>query len=113
MTIRKLEKPDWRPFLEHLSKLLEGSRAEIEAASLSIGAQVQARSLPLMGMTYDPKDDVVEVALENLDHLILKPRDIFVDEGIGNLASIDIIDADGLHQIVKLTEPLALPPPQA
>jgi hypothetical protein len=38
--------------------------AEIEVASLDLGDQIQAEWLPLIGITYDPNDDVVEVALD-------------------------------------------------
>jgi hypothetical protein len=31
---------------------------------------------PLRGVAYDPKDDVLEVALEGIDHLIEHPREI-------------------------------------
>jgi len=52
---------------------------EIEVASLDLGDQVQAKWLPLIGITYDPKDDVVEVALEGLDHMIHRPREMYMD----------------------------------
>lgn len=112
MTVRKLEKTDWRPFLDYLSKTLKGCEAEIEVASLALGDQVEARWLPLFGLVYDPKDDVVEVALEGLDHIIHKPREMYVEDGAGPLVSIEIIDADDRRQIVKLKEPLMLPAPQ-
>ena len=112
MTVRKLEKADWQPYFDRLSKVLEGCQADIEAASLALGDQVEARWLPLLGLVYDPKDDVVEVALDGLDHLIRRPRDIYVDEGNGLLANFEIVDADDVHQLVKLKEPLMLPPPQ-
>jgi hypothetical protein len=114
MPLARLETTQWGPFLNYLSKSLEGSWVEIEAASLALGAQVQNRWLPLLGLAYDPKDDLIELALEGLDHLIHRPRDVFVDQGSEALvASVEIIDADGLRQIVKFKEPLMLPPPQA
>ena len=76
MTARKLEKTEWRPFLDGLSKLLGPKQAEIEVASLPLGDQVQAEWVPFLGIVYDPKDDIVEVALEGLDHMIPKPREI-------------------------------------
>jgi hypothetical protein len=112
MTVRKLEKANWRPYFDHLSKTLTGSQAEIEISSLSLGNQTQAGWLPLIGLVYDPKDDIVELALDGLDHLIHKPRDIYVEDAAGLLASLEIIDADGVRQIVKLKEPLLLPRPQ-
>ena len=64
---------------------LENARrkaAEIEVASLSLGDQVEAEWLPLHGITYDPNDDLVEVALEGLDHMIRKPREIYPRTGL-------------------------------
>lgn len=111
MTIRKLEKSKWRAFFDGISKLLEGKRAEIEVASLALGDQIEAEWLPLLGLTYDPKDDLFEVALDGVDHLILKPREIHLDDDVGGLMSIEIVDADGAKQIIKLRDPLMLPAP--
>ena len=109
--IRKLEKPQWRPFLDAISKLLEAKEAEIEVASLDLGDQVQAKWLPLIGIAYDPNDDVVEVALDGLDHMIHRPREIYLDNGASGLTSLEIVDADGARQIVKLKDQLMLPAP--
>ena len=47
-----------------------GFRLEIEVTSLALGDQVEAEWLPLLGLVYDPKDDLVEVALDGIDHMI-------------------------------------------
>jgi hypothetical protein len=111
MTTRKLDKAEWTPFLDHLTKYLIGKCAEIDVASLALGDQVEAKQLPLLGVAYDHKDDVVEVLLDGVDHLIHKPRELYLDEEAGEIASLEVVDADGVHQIVRLTDPLALPPP--
>jgi Family of unknown function (DUF5335) len=112
MTIRKLEKPEWGPFLDAVSKLLEAKEAEIEVASLDLGDQVLVEWLPLLGITYDPKDDIVEVALDGLDHMIHRPREIYLDNGAQALTSIEVVDANGVRQIVKLKDQLMLPAPR-
>ena len=111
MAMRKLDKTQWRTFFDRLSKMLEGKQAEIEVISLGLGDQVEAEWLPLLGIVYDPNDDIVEVALEDLDHLIQKPRDVYVEEGPGGLVALEIVDADDVKQIVKLRDPLMLPSP--
>src|SRR3977135_4679987 len=108
---RKLEKAQWRPFLDTVSKLLEAKEAEIEVASLKLGDQVQAEWLPLIGIAYDPNDDFVEVALDGLDHMIHRPREIYLANGAAGLTSLEIVDADGAGQIVKLKDQLMLPAP--
>ncbi len=45
----------------------------------------------------------------DLDHMIRKPRDIYVDDGAGSLASVEVIDGDGTRQIITLRQPLAVP----
>jgi hypothetical protein len=111
MATRKLDKKQWRTFFDTVSQLLEAKEAEIEVASLRLGDQMQAEWLPLHGITYDPNDDVVEVALDGLDHLIPGPREIYVQDGTVGLESLEIIDGEGNKQIVKFKDELLLPPP--
>ena len=111
MTRKLQKKAEWRPFFDTVSKLLEAGVAEIEVASLDLGDQIQAEWLPLIGITYDPNDDVVEVALDGLDHMIHRPREIYMDNEVGSLTSLEIVDADGVRQIVKLKDKLMLPAP--
>jgi hypothetical protein len=106
---RKLEKPQWQAFLNRVSKALTGKRAEIEIGSLAIGEQIQAEWLPLIGLAYDPKSDQIEVALENLDHLISRPRELYFEEDLGQLSSLAIIDSEGAKQIVRFKDALLLP----
>ena len=109
---KKLEKSVWRPYFEAVSKVLTGKRAEVEVAALQLGHQIQAEWMPLVGIIYDPKNDLIEVALEGVDHLINKPREVWVEaEGV-DLSSIEIVDGEGARQIILLKEPLMLPAPQ-
>jgi hypothetical protein len=111
MTTQKLDKKQWRTFFDGISTMLEGKRAEIEVASLRLGDQIEAAWLPLLGITYDPRDDIVEVSLDGLDHLIPKPREIYVEDGAEGIMAIEIVDDDGEKQIVKLRDPVMLPAP--
>ncbi len=112
MAVRELGKGEWKNYFDRISHALVGKRALIEAASLRLGDQVVADRVPLVGISYDPKDDLVEIALEGLDHLIPGPRVIFVDENGGRLGSLEIVDAEDQRQIVRLADPLMLPPPE-
>jgi hypothetical protein len=108
---RKLEKSQWRAYFDRMSKALVGKRAEIEVASLKLGDQIAAEWLPLLGISYDPKNDVLEIALEGMDHLIHKPSEVYVEEQGLELSSLEVVDADGVRQIVVLRDPLMLPAP--
>ncbi len=111
MSVRQLSKSEWQSYCDHVSKGLQGKRAQIEVAALSLGNQIAAKWVPVIGITYDPKGDIIEIALEGLDHLIHGPRSVTVDESATGLSSVEIVDREGGKQIVKLAEPLMLPPP--
>jgi Family of unknown function (DUF5335) len=110
MAAQKIEKQEWQAFFDTLSKGIPGMRAEIEVASLSIGDQIEAKWLPLLGITYDPRGDLLEVALDGVDHMIRKPQELYAEFGADTLLSFEVIDADGTSQIISLREPLMLPP---
>ncbi len=105
MTTRKLEKSEWSAFFNDVSKGLKDAQAEIEIASLKLGDQIEATWLPLYGVVYDPKDDIFEIALKGLDHLIQKPREVYLEEEAGRLVNVEIVDGDNNHQIVRFREP--------
>jgi uncharacterized protein DUF5335 len=108
---RKLDKPLWQPYFDIMSKALIGKRAEIEVASLKLGDQIEVEWAPLLGITYDPKDDLIEVALEGHDHLINRPREVYVEDQALELASVEVIDAEDVREIILLRDPLMLPAP--
>ena len=70
--------------------------------SLKLGSQVQAEWVPLIGISYDPKDDVLEIALEGLDHLITNPTELYVDEGHTGFESLSVLDGDSNRHILRL-----------
>ena len=107
----KTKPSEWKPLLDHLSKTLIGKRAEVEVAALRLGDQVVAEWLPLLGITYDQKDDLVEVALDGLDHMVRRPREINLLQQDGQWFAVLIVDAEDSRHIITLKEPLMLPPP--
>jgi hypothetical protein len=111
VTVQQIDKSGWNVFFDIFSKTVTGKRAEVEVASLDLGDQIEAEWAPLIGITYDRKDDLIEVALEGVDHLILYPNEVYVDYDVGGLISLEVIDREDRRQIIKLKDPLALPAP--
>ena len=111
MTTLKLDKPAWQTYFDRVSRTLEGKRAEIEVDSLELGSQIEADWSPLIGIAYDHKSDLIEIDLEGLDHLVFHPRELYVEHDATGLKSMEIIDDAGQRQIVKLRDPIMLPPP--
>jgi hypothetical protein len=102
---------EWRSFFDRLSKELLGKWVEIEVASLDLGDQITVEWIPMFGITYDSKDDLLDVALDRVDHLIWHPKEIVVEEGPTGVMSVAIVDKEGVRQVVKMREPLMLPAP--
>ena len=109
---QELPKAEWRHFLDYISRQLIGKQVELEVASLELGDQILAEWLPLLGIAYDPKDDLIEVALEGYDHMILSPRSVYVEGGSDAVMSVEVIDKIGAHEIMKFREPLMLSGPK-
>ena len=107
-----LPKHAWKSYFETMSDLLIGKWAEVEVARLDLGDQIVAEGLPLLGITYDTNDDLVDVSLgaENqLNHLIRHPSQIEIVGDSDGLRSIAITSGDGTVQVLRLRDPLRLP----
>lgn len=102
--------PDsWQAYFDAVSKHLAGKRVEIEIAALDLGDQIAAEWLPVYGVTYDPRNDLLAVMADGLDHMIRHPRRIFVEADGNDLHSFNAIDSAGASQIIRFKDPLALP----
>jgi Family of unknown function (DUF5335) len=81
MASRTIPQPEWRAFFDSMADALVGKRAEVEVASLDLGDQIVAEWVPLLGVTYDAQDDLLDVALSGLNHLIRRPKELYIQEG--------------------------------
>lgn len=63
----------------------------------------------MLGVTYDAQDDLLDVALSGLNHLIRRPREIYVQEGAKGVETVAVVSADGMKQILHLKDPIMLP----
>lgn len=109
-TLVRVPQSEWQAFFDRMSGALLGKWAEIEVAALDLGDQIIAEWVPLLGITYDARDDLLDVALDRTNHLIRHPREILVEESAAGLASVAVIDEDDVRQVVRFKEPLMLPP---
>ena len=106
-----VHRAEWRPFFDRLSNTLTGKWAEIEVASLDLGDQIVAEWLPMYGITYDSKDDLLDVAFDRFNHFIRHPQDVVVEEDTAGVLSVAVVDRDGEKQVVRFKQPLALAQP--
>lgn len=105
-----VDKGNWREAADLLSRAIHGQMARLEVADIAMGDQVYAEWAPLEGLSYDPKDDLFEIQLEGLDHLVFHPNVFAISEHDGLADSLAVVDGRGAQHIVKLREPIALPP---
>jgi hypothetical protein len=49
--------------------------------------------------------------MEDLDHLIRDPAEIWVEHGPAGLASMEVVGTDGVREIIRFRDPLMLPGP--
>lgn len=106
--MRTLDKSGWQPFFDQLTKSVEGQQVQIEVAGLGFGDQIQVDWVPLLGISYDDKDDVLTVSVADLEHMIHNPAAVEIDEAGGQVSQVAVLDDDGHTEIVRLKQPLAL-----
>jgi hypothetical protein len=84
-----LPRPDWGPGLDAFSGRNLGRRGTLEVDDPDIGAQAQEFDYPLLGATYDPHDERVELmfgeGLRGSPHLT---------RGIAGVTAIDVLSDD-------------------
>jgi hypothetical protein len=108
MGMRELMRSEWRRYCDAVSRGVVGRCAELDVVALDLGDRVETRWLPFIGIVYDPRADVIEIALEGVGHSIRQPREVHVEETERGLVALDIIGADETTQIVRFREPLPL-----
>lgn len=108
MSRRTLTRAEWRRYCDGVSKAVDGRRVELDVASLGLGDRVAARWLPLLGLVFDARGDVLEVALDGLSHSIISPRDLLLEETERGLVAIEIVATDDTVETLRFREPLRI-----
>jgi hypothetical protein len=106
MAIKKIEKSEWQNYFDTFSKTflrdIQPEYAEIQVLSSESGIQPKSGWLPLEGITYEPKKGTLNIMVENIDHLILHPVEIYVDDDKGWITSMEITQQDGTKEIIEI-----------
>jgi hypothetical protein len=104
-TTRQLARAEWSTYFDRFTReRLQATAPEdatIEVVSPTLGDQFQVSAVRLLGLTYDPKSEALEVLLENVDHLIFRPTEIWVVEGEpGIISTLEILQSDGTKELI-------------
>ena len=108
--MRLLSRIEWKPLCDRISKALRGGNVELDVVSLSLGDRSASRWVSLVGIAYDSRADSFEIALPDLDHRIEHPEAIWADETSRGLVALEIVTGEAEVEILRLREPLLLPP---
>ena len=106
MPIREVEKEDRQNYLDTYSKkYLKDKKpeyVEITVLNDSNGVLLESSWMPLRGITYDDKNDLLEIELDKLKRLIRHPGKNYVDKADdGWLQSFEVIQRYGTKDIIK------------
>jgi hypothetical protein len=104
-----LDRGEWTARLDQLTKNHEGERVSIELLDPTYGDLNEAERLPFGYVNYDPKDDVVIVAVGGdspqypvvLRHIISHPTELSMDEDETARGAVRVVDADGTVTLVS------------
>ena len=106
MSTYALARAEWRGYCDRLSRALAGRRVELDVASLDLGDHVEVRWLPLLGIVFDARADVLEIALDGIGHSIFAPRGLHIEETERGLVALEIVAANETVETLRLREPL-------
>ncbi len=104
---KQLPRAEWKDYFERFTRqFLSDDRrdeATIEVMSPTLGDQLEVSSARLLGLDYDPKEETFEILVEDLDHLVFEPTEIWILEGEpGFVSTIEVVQSDGTKQIIHL-----------
>jgi hypothetical protein len=87
---------------EHLKDTGEGApeAATVEIVSPRLGDQLEFEDVRLLGLAYDPMIRAFLVLLEDVDHLVFYPSEIWVLEGEEGTVTIEVVGEDGGKEII-------------
>jgi len=110
---QELARETWVEYFNSIAPSIEGVLVTIEIMSGELGDQRDVERLPLQGIVYDPKDDMLDVSVGGrgirypvlLRHFIESPQTISVEETDAlRPAAILVTDGTGVRTLIRLFE---------
>lgn len=94
----KLERARWREVLDDFTQSNIGRRTRLEVDDPELGAQAQEQDYPLLGITFDPVDERVEIMLGELG-----AGEPHLSRSVSDVDSLDVLtDGDGHDVALRL-----------
>jgi hypothetical protein len=102
------EQRDWRGELDRMTAEHAGDLVTIEILDPALGYQHEARRLPFSEISFDPKDDVVVIAVGGtgaeypvvLRHMVWHPSEVDVAADEVPQPAVRVVEPDGTTTLV-------------
>ena len=110
MSTREIPRDEWMTFFDSFSRRYEGWLVTVEMLGDDIGAQVEVRELPLVGIVVDLKGSdeaaisiiIGEEAQDHITHTITQPTHVrFEETGEAEHMTLQIEPAGGATTLVN------------
>jgi hypothetical protein len=117
METREIPRNEWTSFFNVFNQQHEGWLATVEVFGPEIGAQEEARDLPLEGVTFasgGSESEAIAISLgktpeDHVSHTIVKPEHIWVELNAELVnAALEIESADDTRTLMRFRSPLLL-----
>ena len=113
MPTREVTREEWVNFCDSFSRQHEGWRVTVEVLGQEIGAQAEARELPLRGVTAELNggEERIEIMVgegagDHITHTIRSPKRVYVEEtGAGAHEALEIESPDGVKTLLRFRSP--------
>lgn len=77
--------------------------ADVQILEPELGDQYAAKGVRLLGVTYDDKENALEIQLEPGDHRVYEPAEVWtVEEDDGFVSAIEIVRSDSAKEIISV-----------
>lgn len=101
-----IDKNEWKEYFDRYSKKFLNDKQPEYASILSFseewGGQFGTQWFPVYGIAYDEKNDLLEIQLDEIEHLVSYPQEILVDfESDGWLNSLEVIERGGRRDVIE------------
>jgi hypothetical protein len=115
MATKEIPREEWTRFLDTFSRQHEGWLATLEIFGTEIGAQQEARDLPLEGITATSADDESQsisinlgnTAEDHVTHTITEPTRLWLEQtSEGANAALEIESADKVKTLLRFRSAL-------
>lgn len=91
-------------FTKHFLRNESTNAVDVEVLTPTLGDQFEAEGAHLIGVTYDPKANSVELAFESGDHRVFRPTEVWAVEETtdGFVKAIELVHTDGAKDVVRV-----------